>query len=82
MTIQGFENRELLLDHIAALEREAAGHTWNERHREEIKKQIKTYKLALKENDAEGDPVVEKRRGTASSVRNATTGQTYQTWVN
>ena len=79
--IAGFETRELVQAQLVALEREAAGHTWDERHREEIQRQIEVFKKALKELEATGDPVEEKRRGWATTVRNSTTGQTFREWV-
>lgn len=80
--ISGFETRELIESQLAALEREARGHTRDERHRAEIAAQIEIFKTALRDIEATGDPVEEKRRGRATTVRNSTSGQTYQSWVN
>jgi hypothetical protein len=80
--IPGYETRELILAQIEALEREAKGHIRGERHLKEIRNQIKVFTKELKRLEAEGDPVVEKRRGRATTTRNSTTGQTYQQWVN
>lgn len=80
--MNGFETKELVVAQLVALEREAKGHTYNERHREEIKAQIKIFTKALKEIEAAPAAVEEKRRGEVTTVANSTTGQTYQTYVN
>jgi hypothetical protein len=82
MTIPGYENRELVLAQLAALEREATN-PYSESHLEAIKAQVKVFKKALKEIEAEGDPVDEgRRRGRSTLIRNSTTGRTYQEWMN
>lgn len=83
MSIAGYETRELVLVQLAALEREAAGHTWDERHRAEIRAQIKIFKNALKEIEAAGPPIEDRHRGRPTLIRNATSGQTYiGGWIN
>lgn len=81
MGIAGFETRALVEAQIAALEREQRSHTWSERHREEIAGQLQQFRLALKELEATGDPVEEKRRGSPTTVRNSTTGETFTEYV-
>lgn len=80
--IAGFETKSLLKAQISALEREARSHSYGSRHAEEIQRQLGIFKKALAELERTGEPVVEKRRGRASTVRNSTTGRTYQEWVN
>jgi hypothetical protein len=81
--IPGYETRELCLAQIGALERELRGHVRDARHRAQIAESLKTFRKALKEIEAEGDPVDKGRRtGQSTLVKNASTGLTYQQWIN
>jgi hypothetical protein len=79
--MNGYETRELVLAQIAALEREATN-TRNKRHAELIREQLKVFKRALKELEAEGESVEERRTGRPTLIANATTGRTYTEWMN
>jgi hypothetical protein len=79
--MNGFETVELVQAAITALERERRGHTRDQRHRDQIAEQIKLFKRELKR--LEDAPVDEGRRtGQSTLVKNASTGRTYQEWIN
>lgn len=82
MIIPGFETKSLLKAQISALERETRSHSYGPRHAEEIQRQLEIFKKALAELERTGEPVEEKRRGTASTVHSSTTGLTFTEWVN
>jgi hypothetical protein len=84
MTIPGFERPALIRAHLEALEREKRGHTYDERHRTEIEKQIKLFEAELAsliEQGVEDEPEG-RTTGRSMLVNNATTGLIHTEWVN
>lgn len=82
--MNGYETRSLVQAQITALQRELRGHHWSERHLEEIRAQIKVFEreLARMVRTGEGLEPEDKRRGQSTLIRNSSTGQDYQTWMN